>query len=91
MLGGEERTMTIMFSDVRGFTSISELYKDDPQGLTQLMNRLLTPLTNAIIAQQRHASTNTWATPSWRSGMRRSTMIDTRSTPARPRSTCSNA
>jgi adenylate cyclase len=43
--------MTIMFSDVRGFTSISELYKDDPQGLTQLMNRLLTPLTNAIIAR----------------------------------------
>jgi adenylate cyclase len=40
-----------MFSDVRGFTSISELYKDDPQGLTHLMNRLLTPLTNAIIAR----------------------------------------
>jgi adenylate cyclase len=51
VLGGETRTMTIMFSDVRGFTSISELYKDDPQGLTQLMNRLLTPLTNAIIAR----------------------------------------
>ncbi|MGZ5834688.1 MAG: CHASE2 domain-containing protein [Xanthobacteraceae bacterium] len=51
VLGGEEREMTVMFSDVRGFTSISELYKDDPQGLTQLMNRLLTPLTNAIIAR----------------------------------------
>jgi adenylate cyclase len=34
---------------VRGFTTISEHYKDDPQGLTQLMNRFLTPLTNAII------------------------------------------
>jgi adenylate cyclase len=49
VLGGEERRMTILFSDVRGFTSISEQYKDDPQGLTKLMNRFLTPLTNAII------------------------------------------
>lgn len=49
-LGGEDRNMSIMFSDVRGFTTISELYKDDPQGLTALMNNFLTPLTNAIIA-----------------------------------------
>jgi adenylate cyclase len=48
-LGGEEREMTIMFSDVRGFTTISESYKNDPQGLTSLMNRFLTPLTNAIL------------------------------------------
>src|SRR6266571_210682 len=48
-LGGEEREMTIMFSDMRGFTSISETYKRDPQGLTALMNRFLTPLTNAIL------------------------------------------
>ncbi|WP_213773317.1 adenylate/guanylate cyclase domain-containing protein [Bradyrhizobium sp. dw_78] len=51
VLGGEEREMTIMFSDVRGFTSISESYKHDPQGLTALMNRFLTPLTNAILAR----------------------------------------
>jgi adenylate cyclase len=49
VLGGEEREMTIMFSDMRGFTSISETYKNDPQGLTELMNRFLTPLTNAIL------------------------------------------
>jgi adenylate cyclase len=49
VLGGEQRDMTIMFSDVRGFTTISEMYKNDPQGLTSLMNRFLTPLTNAII------------------------------------------
>ncbi|MGJ5205782.1 CHASE2 domain-containing protein [Bradyrhizobium sp. HKCCYLR20261] len=52
VLGGEEREMTIMFSDVRGFTSISESYKHDPQGLTALMNRFLTPLTDAIIARK---------------------------------------
>jgi adenylate cyclase len=49
VLGGEEREMTIMFSDMRGFTAISETYKSDPQGLTGLMNRFLTPLTNAIL------------------------------------------
>jgi adenylate cyclase len=52
VLGGEEREMTIMFSDVRGFTTISESYKHDPQGLTTLMNRFLTPLTNAIMARK---------------------------------------
>jgi adenylate cyclase len=51
VLGGEERLMTIMFSDVRGFTTISESFKDDPQGLTHLMNRLLTPTSNAIQAR----------------------------------------
>jgi adenylate cyclase len=34
---------------VRGFTTISESYKHDPHGLTTLMNRFLTPLTNAIL------------------------------------------
>jgi adenylate cyclase len=48
-LGGEERQLTIMFSDVRGFTAIAEFYKHDPAGLTKLMNRFLTPLTNAIL------------------------------------------
>ncbi len=52
VLGGEERRMTILFSDVRGFTTISEHYKDDPQCLTRLMNRFLTPLTNAIIERK---------------------------------------
>jgi adenylate cyclase len=52
VLGGETRDMTIMFSDVRGFTTISESFKDDPQGLTHLMNRFLTPMTNAIIERK---------------------------------------
>ncbi|WP_243370733.1 CHASE2 domain-containing protein [Microvirga solisilvae] len=48
-LGGEQRELTVLFADVRGFTTISELYKDDPQGLTTLMNRLFTPLTHDIM------------------------------------------
>lgn len=52
VLGGEERRMTILFSDVRGFTTISEHYKSEPQRLTALMNRYLTPMTNAIIAHK---------------------------------------
>ena len=51
VLGGEERNMTVLFSDVRGFTAISETFADDPQGLTALMNRFLTPLTNVILAR----------------------------------------
>jgi adenylate cyclase len=46
-LGGENREMTFMFSDIRGFTSISELF--DAEGLTKLINRLLTPLTDRIL------------------------------------------
>ncbi|MEP1209797.1 MAG: adenylate/guanylate cyclase domain-containing protein [Rhizobiaceae bacterium] len=48
-LGGEDRELTMLFSDVRNFTSISEAFKSDPPGLTKLMNRILSPLSNAII------------------------------------------
>jgi adenylate cyclase len=51
VLGGEERVITVLFSDVRSFTTISETYKDNPQGLTSLMNRFLTPVTNAIVTR----------------------------------------
>lgn len=49
-LGGEAREMTVLFADVRGFTSISEAMKDDPQGLTALINAVLTPLSDVILA-----------------------------------------
>lgn len=45
-LEGESREMTVLFSDVRGFTTISEGL--DPKQLTQLMNALLTPMTRVI-------------------------------------------
>jgi adenylate cyclase len=48
-LGGETKEMTILFSDVRGFTSISEGYKDYPEDLTHLINRLLTPLSEVVV------------------------------------------
>lgn len=49
-LGGEMKDMTVLFCDIRGFTSISELYRDDPQGLTRFINHYLTPLTDTVLA-----------------------------------------
>ncbi|KQY40434.1 adenylate/guanylate cyclase domain-containing protein [Rhizobium sp. Root483D2] len=48
-LGGERRTLTILFCDIRGFTTISEALKDDPEQLTTLINRLLTPLSDIVL------------------------------------------
>ncbi|MEL7299186.1 MAG: adenylate/guanylate cyclase domain-containing protein [Pseudomonadota bacterium] len=48
-LGGERRELTILFSDVRGFTTLAESFKDDPAGLTQLINRFLSVLSDAIL------------------------------------------
>ena len=45
-LAGESREMTVLFSDVRGFTSISENL--EPNELTRLMNAFLTPMTRVI-------------------------------------------
>ena len=48
-LGGERRELSIMFTDVRGFTAISEHYGDDVEGLTSIMNRYMTAMTKRII------------------------------------------
>ena len=50
-LGGERREMTFLFSDIRGFTAISEKYKDDPESLTVLINSILTVLSDEVLDQ----------------------------------------
>ena len=45
-LKGESRELTVLFSDVRGFTTISEGL--EPEQLTLLMNEFLTPMTHVI-------------------------------------------
>ncbi len=49
-LGGEMREMTFLFSDVRGFTTLSEQL--DPHALTRLINAFLTPMTDVILERR---------------------------------------
>lgn len=49
-LGGKKVNLTVMFSDVRGFTTISE--KLDPQALGNLLNSYLTPMTEIVFKNQ---------------------------------------
>ena len=53
-MAGEHREMTVLFSDIRGFTAISERFRERPQELSQLMNEFLGPLTEVIF---RHRGT----------------------------------
>jgi adenylate cyclase len=46
-LGGEERELTLMFSDIRGFTSVAETMT--PEQLTSFMNQFLTPMTEEVL------------------------------------------
>ena len=49
-LGGERRDMTLLFCDIRGFTTISEQF--DAEGLTRLINKFLTPMTEIIMERE---------------------------------------
>ena len=51
-LGGERKDVTLLFADIRGFTSLSESYADRPEELTSILNKLLTPLTDCIIQNE---------------------------------------
>ena len=48
-LGGSTEQLTFLFSDIRGFTPISEKYQKNPQGLTSLINRFLDNQTEIIL------------------------------------------
>ena len=48
-LGGATKRLTFLFSDIRGFTPISEKYQKNPQGLTTLINRFLDNQTEIIL------------------------------------------
>ena len=51
-LGGEVRDMTFFFMDIRGFTPLSEKYKSNPEGLTNVINKFLTPMTDIIMKME---------------------------------------
>ncbi len=46
-LGGEKKTLTVMFSDIRGFTSISEILT--PEELVEHLNVYLQAMTDIVI------------------------------------------
>ena len=48
-LGGSTKQLTFLFSDIRGFTPISEFYQSDPQKLVALVNRFLTNQSDIIM------------------------------------------
>ncbi len=48
-LGGDKRELTVIFTDVKGFTSISEMM--EPAALVKLMNDYLTPMADIIFEQ----------------------------------------
>ena len=50
-LGGAKRVLSVLFSDIRGFTTISE--KLDPHVLLELLNEYLTPMTDIIVSDHK--------------------------------------
>ncbi|MBM3535687.1 MAG: adenylate/guanylate cyclase domain-containing protein [Alphaproteobacteria bacterium] len=50
-LGGEKRRVTVFFSDIAGFTTISERLRDRPERLVEILNKYLTVMTDAVEAR----------------------------------------
>jgi adenylate cyclase len=62
---GQRRVMTVLFCDLKGFTSLSEGLT--PQGLVKVMNRYLSTMSEPI-RTNRGSSINISATASWPTG-----------------------
>lgn len=45
-LGGEKKNLTVLFSDIRGFTTLSEML--EPSEVVRRLNEYLTPMTNLV-------------------------------------------
>src|SRR5690606_25063521 len=48
-LGGDKRELTVLFSDIRGFTTLSE--RLTPEALVSFINAYLTPMTHVVLEQ----------------------------------------
>ncbi|MGQ0740709.1 MAG: CHASE2 domain-containing protein [Alphaproteobacteria bacterium] len=51
-LAGETREMSYLACRVRGFSKLSEIFADDPQGFSRLMKRVMTPLSDAVVSHR---------------------------------------
>jgi adenylate cyclase len=51
-LGGDRRELTVFFSDIAGFTSISEIFHNRPEGLVELLNEYLDEMTSIVLKHQ---------------------------------------
>jgi adenylate cyclase len=50
-LDGEQREVTAFFSDIRGFSTFSERFKDDPHALVRVLNMYLTRVSSALLRE----------------------------------------
>ena len=50
-LDGEEREITAFFSDIRGFSTFSERFRDDPRTLVRVLNQYLTRVSSALLSE----------------------------------------
>lgn len=56
-LGGETRRVTIMFSDIAGYTTLSESMRDRPEQLVDVLNQYFTVLTGVVERHQGYVAT----------------------------------